>query len=366
MPDLQPVRSLPLKKHDEFVDFWTWLSAKVGLSAKFFKYSGLPGLAALFGIVYYVIGIAKNLIDRSPATLFSLPDLSDALNYSYLVQIGVIIAILLVYGFSVGIDEDERFPYGTEGQKRLRNWWIVALVSFLLLYIFLWARAPILKGLEDALGAGTNGLKGFVGAAFKVVVNFCNNLSTFAFLMCFLTMESPMKPQKGRDEIEPALRSHGKNKTEGWVIIWVTCLLALRFVEAAVRFRYPLVVSRWNTDWFDLLTGANAGIALAMFCGRLSSPLINPSISVTVPLYFYAVIQFSFGSWANEESVAFVMATMCLVLKCFLSFVIAWLLTTRHLVFYMERMHTTRSQLENWRKEFREVAVVQTKEHIVA
>jgi ABC-type transport system involved in multi-copper enzyme maturation permease subunit len=72
-----------------------------------------------------------------------------------------------------------------------------------------------------------------------------------------------------------------------------------------------------------------------------------------VPLYLCAVIQITFGFWARQPSIALVMANFCLILKCFLFLVIAWLLETRHLIFYLERLHKIQAQLENWRNEFR-------------
>jgi hypothetical protein len=348
---IHSLRTLPLKKYDEFIDFWSWVSFSTGVRPTVVRLAALPIFAAMLAIVHYSIAIMKNLTDRPLVSgPFSLPSLDDAIRSSYLVQIVVIVVILLIYGLRVDPADAERFNYGKEGQKRLRFWWTVALVSFLLLYIFLWARAPVLLKLEHAaLSPESKQVNELLDALLGILSNLCNNLSTFAFLMCFSTMESPAIPNT-------------RSKNERWVVVWMTFLIILTFVEAAVRFLYADTVSQWRTDWFDLLTGTNAGIALAMFCGRLSSPLINPSISVIVPLYFYAILQMSFGFWSKQKGVALIMVNLALILKCLLSAVIAWLLTTSHLIFYMEQMHRTRSQLDAWRTDFREPGIVKAKD----
>lgn len=316
-------------RRDEFVDFWTWLFKTTRLR---FKLTGLGGLIVPFlASVYYISGIIHfetgGPIGFHLALAANPERLHQALMLSYFIQIAVIAVILLLYTGFLDMPVDKRFPYGSEGQKLLRRWWGIALVSFLLLYIALWARS-ILKDADFH----QRGL-------LSTTVDLFNNFNTFSFLMCFATMEDPAK--------------YGESKNERWLFTWTTLLILFTFVEGVLRLNFRSIES-WQTDWFGLVTGANAGIALAMFCGRLSSPLINPARSVTALIYLYAVVQISFAFWEKPEAVGVLMANLCLVLKCFVSLVIAWLLTTRHLILYMERVRTTRSNLNQWRNEMRD------------
>src|SRR5258708_22996221 len=148
------------------------------------------------------------------------------------------------------------------------------------------------------MGQFGKGPHDFADEFFHVLTNLCNNGSTLAFLMCFSAMEWP---SKGRP-----------NKVDGWVLCWITCLVMVTF--CAIAYKAEFGAFKGETDWFDLLAGANAGIALAMFCGRLSSPLIDPPLSVTTLLYLYAVLQISFGFWSKQPTVALIMSSFCLVL----------------------------------------------------
>ncbi len=204
---------------------------------------------------------------------------------------------------------------------------------------FLWINVPFLTALKNtALPDPEREAARMISSVLGILANLCNNGSTMAFLMCFITMQYPTR--------------RGEETRVAWAQVWIACLVMLTFVEAAVRFQFAADVAAWQIPWFDLFTGASAGIALAMFCGRLASPLIEPPISVLAPLYLYAIIQISYAFWSNKE-VVLLMANLCLILKCLLFIVIAWLLSTKHLIFYLERIHKTKVHLESWRNEFR-------------
>jgi hypothetical protein len=327
--------------NDEFIDFWTWFLKVTKLRMKVVGGAGI--VVPIIAVAYYVTGIIKNANLHLP---FHAPNLYEALRFSYAAQI-VVVFLVLVLNATVEINSDERFPYGSSGQGHLRMWWSIALISFLLLYIFLWVHVPVGEKLQS-LGPGgpAREMTQLKDDILRILANLCNNLSTFAFLMCFSTLESKKR--------------NVQTRTQRWLYLWLGCLVMLTFVEAAFRFGNTPDVATWHINWFELITGANAGIALAMFCGRISSPLIDPPLSVMAGLYLYAVVQISFGFWDRPE-IGLVMGNVCLILKCLLSLVIAWLLTTRHLLFYLERVHSSRSELAVWRNEFRTQRIAQIK-----
>jgi hypothetical protein len=322
LPEISVVEPDP-NEDEDFPSFWAW----IGLTKYKFKLVGVLGvIAPSLAIIYYSAGIASHLVTGQ--FHFHIPDINKALSFSFMVQIAVIFILLIVHTSLVVPKIDSKYEYGSEGQRTIKLWWSVALVSFLSLYMLLW-----LKGQIDPTPEGTG------ANIFSILADLFNNFSTIAFLMCFQAMSEPTKA--------------GIGKHSQWFSLWVGCLVMLTFVEGVIRFLDRGAMDRWHTDWFGLLTGASAGIALAMFSGRVASPLLSTPISVIAPLYFYAIIQMSYGSWENQKGVALVMSNLCLFLKCYLSLVIAWLLTTKHLVFYMERFHKIRSQLEGWKNEFR-------------
>jgi hypothetical protein len=318
---------------DEFVPFWKWMRHATGFQLKLVGGAGV--FVPLLAVTYYATGILKNTGTTVHVPTFGIEQLVE---FSYLAQIIVIFGLLIMHAAFILPARDARFEIGTEGQKRLRFWWSIALFAFLVLYIVLFIRAWGVEGL-----AKTDPHRVIIEAVFGVVANLCNNASTLAFLMCFSTMETPT----GRNE----------SKNDNWVLLWLSCLIMVTFAEAVARFAFASAIANWDTAWFDVLTGASAGIALAMFCGRLASPLLNPPISVMVLLYLYAVVQISFGFW-TRPAVALVMGNVCLMLKCLLSFVIAWLLSTHHLIFYMERLHGVRGELLLSRNQFRRQPLV--------
>lgn len=312
-----------LQDSQEFIGFWLWLRKKTKIRFKLVGWIAL--LAPTLGITYYTLAIVALSSGEHLPFHLRQPTADQAFHFSYLLQIGVVFLILVLHTRFTDLAHAKDTEIGTHGQEQISKWWGIALISFLLLYMLLFARSFHIQNQ-------------FIDSVLGLCCNLFNNLSTIAFLMCFSVMESPSEPARER--------------SSGLILLWGGCLLMLLFVEAIFRFGHPDLVKNWNTDWFDVLTGINAGIALAMFCGRISSPLIEPPLPVIGLLYFYAVVQASFGFWPRHPGIALVMANVGLLLKCLLSLVIAWLLTTWHLIFYMETVQQARFDLNNARGAF--------------
>lgn len=314
------LRVVPPAAQDEFPEFWTWLRARTHMGSKTVQSAAV--LAVALAVLNQITDILKNLSVR-----LQLPSLGDPAEIVHGTQIAVVFLMLVVLT-RVRLAHDKRFVIGTAGQRQLRRWWALALLSFLGLYMVLWFRVPF----ESAPTFTWNRVLG-------TLANLCNNLSTYAFLMCFATMEHP--------------EDRGEATKNSWALLWVACLVLVTFVEAAVKFKSRAVADTWAIDWFALFTAINAGIALGMFCGRLASPLIDPGLSVMAPLYSYAAVQVSYPFWTSHKHIETLMAGLALVLKCLLFAVVTWLLTTKHLIFYMEQLHEVRSQLGTSRNRFR-------------
>jgi hypothetical protein len=223
----QKEKAAPVPPEYEFVDFWKWFSRITKIRLKLVGIAGvvLPALA----VTYYLTGIIKN---TQGGLLITPPSLGDPLRLSYLIHVGVIFSILVIHTRLNPISDD-RFQYGNEGQKQLRFWWGVALISFLLLYMFLWVRRSLL--LSNELTAE---IRALLDSVLAIVSNLCNNLSTLAFLMCFSAMESP--------------NTGNQNKNDPRVFLWTGCLVMLTFFQAIVTLGHQQPQAG-STDWFDLV-----------------------------------------------------------------------------------------------------------------
>lgn len=295
---------------DEFMDFWTWLRETKQV---------FPRNVGIAGAVLAFLFIAFSIQRVSFSAVQPV-----YLKASYFVQIVVIVLMLAVNHFYLTPIPDSRFRIGLPGCERLLHWWNLALVSLAFLYALRLVSLSWNPSGSEPMRWGLH-----------VLEHLSNNLSTLAFLMCFATMEYP-------DE-------HAKRNSWAW--LWWGVLVAITCVEAALNFPTSTVIDSKKMDWFEVLSSANAGIALAMFCGRLSSPLINPPLSIVACLYLYALAQITYPFW-RDDLIAFPMANIAWFLKCVLFMVIAWIVTTRHLILYMESLYTIRTDLlYQWKKE---------------
>lgn len=300
----------------EFMDFWTWLRET---KQKFPRNVGIAG--AILAFVFIAISVQTVSFSSSVPPKY--------LKQSYFLQIVVIGLMLVVNHFFLKPIPDSRFRIGLPGCKRLVRWWNLALLSLVFFYALRFASLFWASSWES------------MKWVLHISEHLSNNLSTLAFLMCFATMEYP-------DE-------HAKRNSWAW--LWWGVLVAITLVEAALSFSNPAVADPKKMDWFAVLSSANAGIALAMFCGRLSSPLINPPLSIMACLYLYALAQITYAFW-RDDMIAFAMANVAWFLKCVLFMVIAWIITTRHLILYMESLYTIRTDLlYQWRREASEAPV---------
>jgi len=322
----------PPTRHDDFIGFWPWLRGAL----RFRAIGGTGIILPLLAATYYITGILHFLPESwwpKPHTGESSGVSNFVLELSYGIQMAVIFLMAVLHAQFLDMPRDERYQFGMEGQRRLHFWWGAALVSWLLFYIFTFCAVPY----EASAGGNAPILNGI----FHLLANQSSNGATLALLMCFSTMDTPAR----RDS--PA----GKP----WVLTWIMFLIISAFIEGAIRVHTNFGQSgsgHSSVGWFELLAGASAGVSLAMFCGRLSSALLGLPRSVLALGYLYAVIEVSYGFWSDNR-VALLMANLCLILKSLLSLVVAWLLTTRHLIFYMEQLHEIRSDLETRKNAFR-------------
>jgi len=312
-PGNLPVGMIP----NEFMDFWTWLRETKRVFAR-----NVGIIGAVLAFLFIVISVRSVLV--------SSPAVTSYIRASYVAQVVIISLMLVSNRFFLRPISDSRFKIGAPGSERLIHWWNIALVSLLCLYALRLASLPCPPSGPESIHC----------KVLHLSEHLSNNLSTLAFLMCFAIMEYP-------DE---------RAKRNSWAWLWWAVLVVITCVETALNLK-PVAVAggvdniKQTVDWFEVLSSANAGIALAMFCGRLSSPLINPPLTIVACLYLYALVQITYPFWQNQM-VAFPMASVAWLLKCVLFMVIVWIVTTRHLILYMESLYTIRTNLlYQWRKE---------------
>jgi len=92
------------------------------------------------------------------------------------------------------------------------------------------------------------------------------------------------------------------------------------------------------TGSMDLLGGLFAGVALALWVGRLDSKfLMTPPITI-VALYFYSILQSMWFVFEKENEWVLVIAGLAMMLKVVIYLVCSWLLSSGRLLYFFQEM----------------------------
>lgn len=88
----------------------------------------------------------------------------------------------------------------------------------------------------------------------------------------------------------------------------------------------------------DLIGGLFAGVAIALWVGRLDSKfLMAPQLAI-VALYFYAILQATWFVFHEESDRVLVIAGLAMVLKVVIYLVSSWLLSSGRLLYFFQEL----------------------------
>jgi len=178
-------------------------------------------------------------------------------------------------------------------------------------------------------------------------LNLANNLQTMIFVVVYLVI--------AKSTVDPARAVSKLPWNRGFAIL--ACVTMLDFVATLAvtltgvqeAFR-PLV--HFASTGMLWACGMASGAALALVVGRLDSKFTNPPTWSVVLLYLYALIQVPWVQFADNELVETVMVSAALVLKCLLFLVVAWMLQSGVLFFYLDRLADLIANVESERDDY--------------
>ncbi len=192
--------------------------------------------------------------------------------------------------------------------------WQYAWLSWAILY-FAWS-CVVFEGLMSGVKVGDALMR------WSPLTGFLNNLSTVFLIMCYRELSFPTK-RGGKDQQLPIFTM--------LVIIGFAAVIELVSVrEGATQLLG--VTSRWVGSF-------TAGAVIALLTGRLESKLINPPLPIIVMLYLYAAIQATVVIFPKDAELMIAITGAALVFKVVLFLLVAWLLESGVMTFYLAQMN---------------------------
>lgn len=185
-------------------------------------------------------------------------------------------------------------------------------------------------------------------AGFSSLGNSANNLTTVCIFILYLILSEKTTVTEHNGSVKAARLP--------WRIgVAVTLLLAVmeftqfalltltnaQYENTADALRYANTIKSQVAEiesTFRWISGLLAGLAIALFVGRLDSKFVGLSPWVIGLLYSYAVIQPGWASFSDKPIFGLAALNTALFLKCLLFVIVTWLLRTGLLLFYLDRI----------------------------
>lgn len=155
------------------------------------------------------------------------------------------------------------------------------------------------------------------------LLNLLNNIQTLFLVLCFRELRFPTHETKN-----PQFRA-------------IALLLLIAAMESVLRFAPSPIADTWGKTFGQVVgwsTGFAAGTAIALLVGRLESRFIDLHVLIAAVLYLYAAIQAPFIDFSQNKQLALVLTSLAFILKIVLYTVVAWLLSSKKLIFYLAQM----------------------------
>lgn len=222
-----------------------------------------------------------------------------------------------------------RTERGVAASKLLFHYWSALWIIWLFFYIFLAWRFWHWPSSTPPTGDHA--------MAVSIAANFANNAQTAVlFALYWELSESTFVPdgRGGYKRAEKAL----------WPIL-ITMVMCAAIAEFAL----------WGHVWaklFPTIEGVLAGVAIALFAGRLDSKRIRPPRFLIGALYFYACIQSLFAFLDDPEELGLAVFSTALLLKVAMFLLVYWVFVSGRLVYYVVRVGELMDEGERDFEEF--------------
>lgn len=211
----------------------------------------------------------------------------------------------------------------------ITNRWLWLFFVWFLLYLFLFFSytEPSLKFSEKI----SLDSKQFTFAVDLITTTF-NYINTMLIVYCFTYLNE--QGEKGKE-----------SRRDRWIY------LSALFVFWIVTF-FVYTIS-WQNEgikiMLDLFTGIVAGIAMALFVGRLQSKFLGARPLLLIFLYSYTALQplyFYLTNYSGWTTGVVLLINLYLILKCLLYLYMAWLFESTRLAFYLVEIRKKHKDIE--------------------
>lgn len=267
------------------------------------------------------------------------------------------IQMLFILGFLFAIPDPRRDPIlapkATIAVEQFAMTWRRIWFFWLLLYLALTLHELLRTALELGSASGRTetlvlGARIYLTGA-PVFLNLLANLTTAAFVVCYFVLSERTVTEEG-EEFRP--RRLPWDKLTAVVVVWGV-------IEASVSASYNFGLL--NVDWepakaFGWITGIVSALAMALVVGKLDNDFIGLRPWTIVALFFYAAIQPGWGAFfaGGDRYLEIVLINIALIMKCLYFAVVAWLLVSGRMLFFLEESRSIYDRAASDREVFLE------------
>jgi hypothetical protein len=304
--------------------------------------------AAVFGVIAYLLssaGIAGYV--RTIATeTFHWPWLTTTL-----LGLQATVILLLLFAMPTPLTDEEYSPRATIAVEQFASaWeklWLFWFFEFLLLTG--WELAAVL-GWRPISAPGQGISHTWTNAIATTVLNLANNLPTLALTICYVVAaEKTVVIVRGKPKAAPLPWSRA--------MAVLALITAMDFGVRALLVTQPMdakTTAVWDSvaEAFEIGSGLAAGLATALFVGRLDSKFIDLPLWAVISLYAYAVIQPAWSQFIDHPALRATLLNVALVLKTLMFAVMYWLFRSGVFLFYVERFSKLYDDAQSERLDF--------------
>jgi hypothetical protein len=178
-------------------------------------------------------------------------------------------------------------------------------------------------------------------------LNLANNLQTMVLVMVYLVIaKSTVDTNRATSRLP---WSRGIALLAFATALHLMATVAALYVPAASALRPIIDLAVICIPWVSAIA---SGLSMALVVGRLDSKFSDPPTWAVTLLYLYALIQVLWERFGQDPVVENVVISAALMFKCLLFLIVAWMLQSGVLFFYLDRLAYLITNVENEREKY--------------
>jgi hypothetical protein len=178
-------------------------------------------------------------------------------------------------------------------------------------------------------------------------LNLANNLQTMVLVMVYLVISKSTVDTNRSNSKLPWTRGIALLALAS--VLHLLATVAAVYVPATSTLRPIVDFAVKCIPWASAIA---SGLAMALVVGRLDSKFADPPTWAVTLLYLYALIQVLWERFGQDPVVETVVISAALMLKCLLFLIVAWMLQSGVLFFYLDRLAYLITNVESERTEY--------------